>query len=83
PLAERAAFASTVPDAAQLPEPDEAVPDQPSAPVVVPGGSPQKRERRGRTKVLAIVVPVVVTGATLGLTLLPYAMNESDGGRDA
>ncbi|GAA3969112.1 serine/threonine-protein kinase [Streptomyces marokkonensis] len=82
PLAERAAFAATVPEPGQLPEPREAAPSLPSVPVVA-GGRPEKSERRGRTKVLAFVVPVVVTGATLGFTLLPYVMNDSDKGRAA
>ncbi|MGC9498375.1 protein kinase domain-containing protein [Streptomyces sp. WG7] len=82
PLAERAAFASTVPEPVQLPEPDEAAPSVPSVPVVT-GGQPEKRERRRRTKVLALVVPVVVTGATLSVTLLPYVMSESDKDRAA
>ncbi|WP_121748512.1 serine/threonine-protein kinase [Streptomyces sp. E2N166] len=80
PLAERAAFASTVPEPGEPPRPPEAAP---SLPAVVPDGRPQKRERRGRTKILAFVVPVVVTGTTLGVTLLPYAMDDSDQGRNA
>ncbi|MFH8442531.1 protein kinase [Streptomyces sp. NPDC018026] len=75
-LSERAAFAAREP--AHLPsEPDAAAPPPPSAPVVT-GGQPDKRERRRRTKVLAFVIPVAVTGATLGFTLLPYAMNDAD-----
>ncbi|UXI80152.1 serine/threonine protein kinase, partial [Streptomyces vinaceusdrappus] len=68
PLAERAAFASTVPEPGEPPEPQER---EPSLPAVVPDGRPAPRERRGRTKVLAFVIPVVVTGTTLGVTLLP------------
>ncbi|MEU6099362.1 serine/threonine protein kinase [Streptomyces flaveolus] len=84
PLAERAAFAARAPEPVHLPEPDETAPSPPPVPEVVPGGQPEKRERRGRTKVLAFVVPVVVTGATLGFTLLPYAMSDADkGGRGA
>ncbi|MFC9463324.1 serine/threonine-protein kinase [Streptomyces coelicoflavus] len=91
-LSERAAFAARVPEPVQLPEADdpgepdkqgeqgerrEAVPVAPSVPVVT-GGPPQKRERRARTKVLALVIPVAVTGATLGFTLLPYVMDDAD-----
>ncbi|WP_395575364.1 serine/threonine protein kinase [Streptomyces sp. BK79] len=88
PLAERAAFASTVPEPGELAQPPEEAPSAPSAPAapavpVLPGEQPVKRERRGRTKVLAIVVPVAVTGATLGVTLLPYVVSDSDKGRDA
>ncbi|MER7052071.1 protein kinase [Streptomyces sp. NPDC000351] len=82
PLAERAAFASKVPEPVDMPEPDEAAPSLPSAPVAL-GGQPEKRERRRRAKVLALVVPVVVTGATLSVTLLPYVMSESDKDRAA
>ncbi|MFH8973002.1 protein kinase [Streptomyces sp. NPDC017890] len=82
PLAERAAFASKVPGPVDMPEPDEAAPSLPSAPVAL-GGQREKRERRRRTKVLALVVPVVVTGATLSVTLLPYVMSESDKDRAA
>ncbi|MEV7219781.1 protein kinase [Streptomyces sp. NPDC093681] len=82
-LSERAAFAARVPEDVPLPEPlpapDEAARRAPSLPVVA-GGRPDKRERRGRTKVLAFAIPVVVTGATLGFTLLPYAMNDADRG---
>ncbi|MFJ6690158.1 serine/threonine protein kinase [Streptomyces sp. NPDC091294] len=60
------------PDAAE-----KAAPAAPSVPVVT-GGQPEKRERRGRTKVLAFVIPVVVTGATLGFTLLPHVMDDAD-----
>ncbi|MGC0384302.1 protein kinase domain-containing protein [Streptomyces sp. SAI-129] len=87
-LSERAAFAAKRPDPAHLPEPEEpnkpdrpskpeAAPDARSAPVVA-GGQPEKRERRRRTRVLAFVIPVAVTGATLGFTLLPYAMDDAD-----
>ncbi|MFE9181111.1 protein kinase [Streptomyces sp. NPDC007126] len=82
-LSERAAFAARVPEDVPLPEPlpapDEAARRAPSLPVVT-GERPDKRERRGRTKVLAFAIPVVVTGATLGFTLLPYAMNDADRG---
>ncbi|MFI7872794.1 protein kinase domain-containing protein [Streptomyces salinarius] len=82
-LSERAAFAARVPEDVPLPEPlpapDEAARRAPSLPVVA-GGRPDKGERRGRTKVLAFAIPVVVTGATLGFTLLPYAMNDADRG---
>ncbi|MCM1937632.1 serine/threonine protein kinase [Streptomyces sp. G3] len=82
-LSERAAFAARVPEDVPLPEPlpapDEPARRAPSLPVVA-GGRPDKRERRGRTKVLAFAIPVVVTGATLGFTLLPYAMNDADRG---
>ncbi|QUW92948.1 serine/threonine-protein kinase [Streptomyces sp. V17-9] len=82
-LSERAAFAARVPEDVPLPEPlpapDEPAQRAPSLPVVA-GGRPDKRERRGRTKVLAFAIPVVVTGATLGFTLLPYAMNDADRG---
>ncbi|MEV7204208.1 MULTISPECIES: protein kinase domain-containing protein [unclassified Streptomyces] len=82
-LSERAAFAARVPEDVPLPEPvpapDEAAQRAPSLPVVA-GGRPDKGERRGRTKVLAFAIPVVVTGATLGFTLLPYAMNDADRG---
>ncbi|MGW2129693.1 serine/threonine-protein kinase [Streptomyces coelicoflavus] len=65
-------------------EPGEVVPGPPSAPVVGGGrpgsGRPEKRERRRRTRILAFVIPVAVTGATLGFTLLPYAMNDADRG---
>ncbi|WP_328562029.1 protein kinase domain-containing protein [Streptomyces coelicoflavus] len=92
-LSARAAFAARTPEPAHLPEPeepeepdergepnepDEAEPAPPSAAPVVTGARPEKRERRGRTKVLAFVIPVAVTGATLGFTLLPYAMNDAD-----
>ncbi|MFE0845088.1 protein kinase [Streptomyces rochei] len=80
PLAERAAFASTVPEPGEPPEPQER---EPSLPAVVPDGRPAPRERRGRTKVLAFVIPVVVTGTTLGVTLLPYAMDDGDQGANA
>ncbi|MFI2544573.1 protein kinase [Streptomyces rochei] len=80
PLAERAAFASTVPEPGEAPEPQER---EPSLPAVVPDGRPAPRERRGRTKVLAFVIPVVVTGTTLGVTLLPYAMDDGDQGANA
>ncbi|MEU5140066.1 protein kinase [Streptomyces sp. NPDC021139] len=88
-LSERAAFAAKRPDPAHLREPEEpnkpdrpskpaeAAPDAPSAPVVA-GGRPEKRERRRRTRILAFVIPVAVTGATLGFTLLPYAMDDAD-----
>ncbi|MFJ9670814.1 serine/threonine protein kinase [Streptomyces sp. NPDC101221] len=91
-LTERAAFAARAPEHVPLPEPDEAggqgraggpdeaekaAPAAPSVPVVT-GGRPEKRERRARTKVLAFVIPVVVTGATLGFTLLPYVMDDAD-----
>ncbi|WKX19467.1 serine/threonine-protein kinase [Streptomyces sp. HUAS CX7] len=82
-LSERAAFAARVPEDVPLPEPlpapDEAARRAPSLPMVA-GGRPDKGERRGRTKVLAFAIPVVVTGATLGFTLLPYAMNDADRG---
>ncbi|MCQ4198618.1 serine/threonine protein kinase [Streptomyces coelicoflavus] len=82
-LSERAAFAARVPEDVPLPEPlpapDGAAQRAPSLPVVA-GGRPDKRERRGRTKVLAFAIPVVVTGATLGFTLLPYAMDDADRG---
>ncbi|MFE0862863.1 protein kinase [Streptomyces rochei] len=80
PLAERAAFASTVPEPGEPPEPQER---EPSLPAVVPDGRPAPRERRGRTKVLAFVIPVVVTGTTPGVTLLPYAMDDGDQGANA
>ncbi|MBQ0915647.1 serine/threonine-protein kinase [Streptomyces sp. RM99] len=80
PLAERAAFASTVPEPGEPPEPQER---EPSLPAVVPDGRPAPRERRGRTKVLAFVIPVVVTGTTLGVTLLPYTMDDGDQGANA
>ncbi|MDA4891140.1 protein kinase [Streptomyces sp. MS2A] len=91
-LTERAAFAAWAPEHVPPPEPDEAggqgraggpdeaekaAPAAPSVPVVT-GGRPEKRERRARTKVLAFVIPVVVTGATLGFTLLPYVMDDAD-----
>ncbi|NEB20910.1 serine/threonine-protein kinase [Streptomyces coelicoflavus] len=60
----------------------EAVPAAPSVPVVT-GGPPEKRERRARTKVLALVIPVAVTGATLGFTLLPYVMDDDRDGNAA
>ncbi|MFG2313469.1 serine/threonine protein kinase [Streptomyces tendae] len=58
-------------------EPAKAAPAAPSVPVVT-GGRPEKRERRTRTKVLAFVIPLTVTGATLGFTLLPYVMDDAD-----
>ncbi|MFE5599868.1 serine/threonine protein kinase [Streptomyces coelicoflavus] len=82
-LTERAAFAARVPEPVPLPEPDEpgaaakAAPAEPSVPVVT-GGRPEKRERRTRTKVLAFVIPLAVTGTTLGFTLLPYVMDDAD-----
>ncbi|MFE2050392.1 serine/threonine-protein kinase [Streptomyces sp. NPDC059459] len=81
-LAERAAFAAEAPGPVHVPEPEETAPSPPSLPVVT-GGRPEKRERRRRTKVLAFVIPVVVTGTTLGFTLLPYAMDDTDKGADA
>ncbi|BDD73997.1 MULTISPECIES: serine/threonine protein kinase [Streptomyces violaceoruber group] len=77
-LSERAAFAAQEP--VHPPSgPDAPAPPPPSASApVVTGGRPEKRERRRRTKVLAFVIPVTVTGATLGFTLLPYAMNDAD-----
>ncbi|CAB92109.1 MULTISPECIES: serine/threonine protein kinase [Streptomyces] len=77
-LSERAAFAAREP--VHPPSgPDAPAPPPPSASApVVTGGRPEKRERRRRTKVLAFVIPVTVTGATLGFTLLPYAMNDAD-----
>ncbi|ANB07826.1 serine/threonine protein kinase [Streptomyces ambofaciens] len=78
-LAERAAFAAKAPGPVHVPEPEEAAPSPPSLPVVA-GGRPEKREQRRRTKVLALVIPVVVTGTTLGFTLLPYAMDDDKGG---
>ncbi|CAM5232288.1 hypothetical protein SVIOM342S_06451 [Streptomyces violaceorubidus] len=60
----------------------ERVPAAPSAPAAA-DGQPEKRPRRGRTKVLAFVIPIAVTGATLGFTLLPYAMNDADEGGNA
>ncbi|WP_374121175.1 serine/threonine-protein kinase [Streptomyces sp. RS2] len=58
---------------------DKAAPAAPSVPVVTGGGRPEKRERRPRTKVLALVIPIAVTGATLGFTLLPYVMDDAEG----
>ncbi|PGH50201.1 protein kinase [Streptomyces sp. Ru87] len=80
PLAERAAFVAHVPDATELPvpqEPEPSEPTEPSAPApVVAGGRPEKRERRRRTRMLAVVIPVVVTGATLSFTLLPNVLDK-------
>ncbi|MFF0691884.1 serine/threonine protein kinase [Streptomyces tendae] len=61
---------------------DKAALAAPSVPVVT-GGRPEKRERRPRTKVLAFVIPIAVTGATLGFTLLPYVMDDAEGDGNA
>ncbi|MFC9057476.1 protein kinase [Streptomyces sp. NPDC057074] len=79
-LTGRAAFAETVPDAADLPA---EVPAE--APVVPPAGvaaaEPERRERRRRTRVLFVVIPVVVGAAsTIAVQLLPHA---TDSGTDA
>ncbi|WP_372478512.1 serine/threonine-protein kinase [Streptomyces olivaceus] len=86
-LSERAAFAGTLPDAADLPEPDV----EPGAGTTEPGEAKQKDqkeqedqedqkgrkergERRGRRRVLFALVPVVVVaGSTLAIQLLPFS----------
>ncbi|MBZ6288041.1 serine/threonine-protein kinase [Streptomyces olivaceus] len=86
-LSERAAFAGTLPDAADLPEPDA----EPGGGTTEPGEAKQKDqkeqkeqedqkgrkergERRGRRQVLFALVPVVVVaGSTLAIQLLPFS----------
>lgn len=89
PLARRAAFAGRVVDAADLPVPRDAVVEPVVEPVAEPGDGAdgtgtgaRKRpeERRRRRRVLAVVIPVVVTGATLSFQLLPYAFDGPDKG---
>ncbi|KUL28340.1 serine/threonine protein kinase [Streptomyces regalis] len=84
-LSERAAFAATVPEI-----------DEPSAPVATlpaaepeakpePESSPRRepRERRRRTRILFVAIPVVVvvTGTTLAIQLLPNTSAPQDGAR--
>ncbi|MCL7366366.1 serine/threonine-protein kinase [Streptomyces ardesiacus] len=67
PLAERAAFVGTLPEAADLPEPEP-------EPAATGGPVPERRGHRRRNRVFLGVVPIVVaTGATLAFQLLPYA----------
>ncbi|OWA15844.1 serine/threonine protein kinase [Streptomyces sp. CS159] len=67
-LAERAAFAGTLPRAADLPAPEP----EPEAPVSG-GTGPARRGNRRRNRVFLGVVPIVVaTGTTLAFQLLPY-----------
>ncbi|MFI8193300.1 protein kinase [Streptomyces sp. NPDC085946] len=83
PLAERAAFAATVPDPDRLPGPGPESESE-SGPEPAPGpAGPGKRERRRRTRVVLAVVPVVVvaTGTTLAIQLLPHTSDLSAGAR--
>ncbi|MGW3860495.1 serine/threonine-protein kinase [Streptomyces sp. NPDC005047] len=79
-LTGRAAFAETVPDAADLPA------EVPAEASVVPpadaaAAEPERRERRRRTRVLFAVIPVVVGAAsTIAVQLLPHA---TDSGAEA
>ncbi|MFF8676302.1 protein kinase [Streptomyces sp. NPDC015237] len=79
-LTGRAAFAETVPDAADLPA------EVPAEASVVPpaddaAAEPERRERRRRTRVLFAVIPVVVGAAsTIAVQLLPHV---TDSGAEA
>ncbi|MFG2540851.1 protein kinase [Streptomyces sp. NPDC048594] len=74
-LTRRAAFAETVPDAADLPA------EVPVVPPAAVAAEPERRERRRRTRVLFAVIPVVVGAAsTVAVQLLPHA---TDSGAEA
>ncbi|MER7773458.1 protein kinase [Streptomyces sp. NPDC096191] len=78
-LTRRAAFAETVPDAADLPA--EVPAEVPVVPPAAVTAEPERRERRRRTRVLFAVIPVVVGAAsTIAIQLLPHA---TDSGAEA